>query len=750
LRGEATPPGHEPLAKDSLQAVFVHTARALAQERPTVLLIDDLHFAPEAGRALFAALAMALAGHRLLLVGTSRPGLPEDWVAQVERLEHSSRLSLARLGPKDLARLLMDAFGSVRLAQDLAYRIGTKSDGNPFFAFEIIRGLREGQFIAQQPDGTWIKTQMIEDIQIPDSVRDLIQARIADLDDEERHLLEVASCCGYDFDPRLIGEVLGMGRIPALQRLGRIEKSHRLIRSAGHQYAFDHHQVQESLYEGLAQPLREEYHAALAEGLEAREHAEDAAGPAAVQLCRHFFLGARPKRALPYFATALEHLEKGDSNRAALELMERALHVPGLLTGHERLDLLFRARALLDLLGLRARERGVLEEALTLADETGDPSLRARAQLELGGHHFRTSGYHEARARFTRALKLAREAGNRRLEAQATGNLGGVFFDLGLYEEARQHHERHRRLAQEIGDQRSEAQARGNLGIALKNLGRPAEAREHMECHLALARETGDRRGEAIASGNLGLVHMTEGRWEESLDYLGHCLAMSREIGFRHGEASAIGNLGNVFFYLGRVGEALERHTSHEILSREMGDRRGETIAAGNVGIVLMSLGARAEAGKSLERFLHLSRTLGDRRSEGIALDTLGRLRSWTGNTTAARGDLERSLAILREIGYLAGEAATLVTLGRLEIAQRDEAAAAACFEGALAVGRALEVPGTVLVAEAYRARLAGGEAGPALAALKKYEARVGHSDRMEARYCLWRATGNPAHLEAA
>jgi tetratricopeptide (TPR) repeat protein len=750
LRGEAPPAGHEPLAKDSLQAVFVHSTRALAERRPTVLLIDDLHFAPEAGRALFAALALALSGHRLLLVGTSRPGLPEDWIAQLERLEHASRLSLGRLGPKDLARLLMDAFGSVRLAQDLAYRIGTKSDGNPFFAFEIIRGLREGQFIQQQPDGTWIKTQMIEDIRIPDSVRDLIQARIADLDDEERHLLEVASCCGYDFDPRLIGEVLGMGRIPALQRLGRIEKSHRLIRSAGPRYVFDHHQVQESLYEGLAQPLREEYHAALAEALEAREHAEDSAGPAAVELCRHFFDGARPKRALPYLATALEHLEEGDSNRAALELMERALHAPGLVTGRERLDLLFRARALLDLLGLRARERGILEEALSLADETGDPALCGRAQQELGGHHFRTGGYHEARARFMKALRLAREAGDRRLEAQATGNLGGVFFDLGLFEDARVHHERHRRLAQEIGDRRSEAQARGNLGIALKNLGRVAEAREHMECHLALAREAGDRRGEAIAAGNLGLVHMTEGRWEESLDYLGHCLEMSREIGFRQGEASAIGNLGNVFFYLGRVGEALERHTSHEMLSRETGDRRGETIASGNVGIVLMSLGALSEAGEQLERFLRLSRTFGDRRSEAIALDVLGRLRSWTGNTAAARSDLDRSLAIHREIGYLAGEAATLVTLGRLEVAQGDDEAATACFEGALAVGRALEVPGTVLVAESYRARLPGGDPQPALEALAEYEARVGHGDRMEARHCLWQATENVTHLDAA
>ncbi|MHC4861421.1 MAG: serine/threonine-protein kinase, partial [Planctomycetota bacterium] len=52
LRGEPSPEGREPLTKDSIQTVFVHATRALARERPTVVLIEDLHFAPEEGRAL--------------------------------------------------------------------------------------------------------------------------------------------------------------------------------------------------------------------------------------------------------------------------------------------------------------------------------------------------------------------------------------------------------------------------------------------------------------------------------------------------------------------------------------------------------------------------------------------------------------------------------------------------------------------------------------------------------------------------
>ena len=129
--------------------------RSLGAERTTVILIDDLHFAPEEGRALFASIAMAVPAHRVLLVGTMRPGVPEPWIAGISRLEHASHLTLPRLGPKDLVSLLGDSFRSRRLAEEVAGKVGVKSDGNPFFVFEIIRGLREGQFITQRKDGSW-------------------------------------------------------------------------------------------------------------------------------------------------------------------------------------------------------------------------------------------------------------------------------------------------------------------------------------------------------------------------------------------------------------------------------------------------------------------------------------------------------------------------------------------------------------------------------------------------------------------
>ena len=364
LRGEPTPKGEQPLSKDSLQTVFLQATRALAAERPTVLLIDDLHFAPPEGRALFAALAHGITDRRILLIGTTRPGLAEEWVTGIERAPHASHFELARLGPKDLAELLVDAFDSERLAEELSFRIATKSDGNPFFVFEIIRGLREGEFIRRDDMGIWVTTQEIGHIEVPSTVVDLIHARITSLTEEEREILDVAACCGFTFDGSLVAEAIGGARIPTLRCLARIEKAHRLVRAAGRKFVFDHHQVQEALYAGLPEMLREEYHAGLGEALEKRP----LSGDLLVEVCDHFFKGRRPEQAKPHLAGALEHLHAGYLNEAALDLLGRALEAPGLFTGDERARMVLDRARRLSQLGRRDEERVALEEARALAD----------------------------------------------------------------------------------------------------------------------------------------------------------------------------------------------------------------------------------------------------------------------------------------------------------------------------------------------------------------------------------------------
>ena len=720
LRGDVAPTGVEPLTKDSLVTCFVQATRVLGAERPTVILIDDLHFAPEEARSLFAALAIALPGHRVLLVGTTRPGVEGDWRGNLSRYDHVHPMQLERLFPKDLADLLADSFGSQQLAHAIGMQIVVKSDGNPFFAFEIIRGLREGQFITQKDDGTWASTRVIDDIAIPSSVLDLVNARVADLTEEERDLLDIAACWGYEFDPVLIAAVVGLGPIPALKRFGQIERQHRLARSVGRNYVFDHHQVQEALYGKLNEQLREHYHAALATALETRTKAaekdiEELAGALCVDLCEHFLKGARGESALRYLPAALSHLRKGYLNAQVIDLTERALAVPGLLTGPERARSYLQLADALNALARRARQEECAREAERLAEAADDDDLRARAGLAIGNLLWHTSRHEEAETAARHGLELARACGDREIEARATALLGNVFLSQDRVAEAQRHHERCLALCREIEFRKGESVATGNLGAVLQAQGRHAEALEHLQRRLAIAREEGNRRGEAIATGNLGVVLHSEGRLEEAREHNERRLALCREIGDRLGEAIATGNLGVVLSSLGRLEEAQEHQERSLALSREIGNRSSAASAQHNLGQVLRELGEREGSDERLLSCLALCEQIGQRRGKARTHLALGSLR-------AARS---------RDEGR-GGEGGRESLLAALNVAQANG------FSGA------------EVLARCELALLAGEDPQDALAAYTEHDERLRSGDRREARLLLFRATGAREHLAEA
>jgi len=716
LRGEPAPEDSEPLTQAALGTCFVHVTRNLAAERPTVVLIDDLHFAPAEAKALFTTLALAVPEHRIMLIGTMRSREDEKWVADLTRLEQVSQCTLARLGPKNLVALLKDAFQSERLAVELGVQIAAKSDGNPFFAFEIIRGLREGQFIAQRPDGTWASTKVVKEIQIPSSVMDLVKARVADLSEEERDLLDVACCAGFEFDPALIGEVLGIGRIPTLKRFGQIERQHRLVRASGRMMVFDHHQIQDALYGSLLVQLREEYHGGLAEALEARLQpaGSDRPGDAlSVELCDHFLKAGRGESALRYLDGALTHMLQGYLNGPAVDLAERALAVPGLLEGAERGETLLRlggADGPIDRMGLRARQEEIAREVERLAEDAADETLRGRAAMALGHVFFRTTRHEEAEAAFESALQGARRAGDRKAEAHILRILGNVFYSQGRLEEARDHGERALAASCEIGDRHAEARIAGNLGLVLFAQGRYTEAMEHHERHLACCIEIANRQEEAVASGNLGRVLLSLGRPVEAREQFERHLALSRETGERQGEAIATSNLGSVFWSQGRLAEAREKYERCIALTRETGGGRGEAIAQLNLGGVLHDEGEAELAIEQLETCAPLCEELGLVLVTAHLHLSLGSIRSAVGASASARTSLETARELAAELG-LAG----VETIARCELAL-----------------------------------LPGGDAGDALLAFAGNEERLSADEHRMARLLLFRATGDPAQLAEA
>jgi tetratricopeptide (TPR) repeat protein len=785
------PRSDDRLSWDAVHALLVQLMRQLAAEAPVLWIVEDLHHAEPESRGLVLSLARGLESHRVLLVVTSEPGLPEDELAHLGRLPRFQRLPLTRLGAREVMEMLRGVFRSEDLADRLGGRVAYQSDGVPFFVLEMVRALREAGLIREQEDGSFVQTGPIDELEVPSSVKDLIEGRLRSLDRDDRGLLEVGAVEGFEFDPDLVGRVLGLTRLHTLRSLAEISRRSGVVRPQGRRFRFDHHQIREALYANLPLGLREELHALLAnEHTHAAEDGPEAPGERVLAIAHHHLHGSRPLESRPWLRGALRHLENVSRNQAAVDLAGRALATAGLLEGADRIDALLVTARGLHLLGSPERENDVLRVAAELAEECGEnlrrsTALRRRALLLLD-----RSKPDEALELLRESLRLAREATSVVDEAEALRAVGLVLERLGRLDEAKEHHERALAAAEETEDRRLATIAHLDLGVIHYTRGEMEDARTRFLRSLELAVEREDRQAEGKAEGNLGLVAQRMGRIEEARERYERNLVLARETGDRPSEAIATMNLAFVSWHEGAFETAGKAYEKGRTMFRELGDGAREAVATGNLGLVAIQRGLLAEAVGHFEAALALAREAGSRRIEGMNLQNLGELHVRLGDVSRARATLSEAIDILREIEarvplseaiHALGEAdrqegdaegarrrfdealslaeaipyprtriAALLSLGRLAIEREDPETAIRHLEAASREARDLGDRRGEVLAAAHRARLPGGDARAAGDLLERRADRLGSLERLEASHALWRAAGERTWLAEA
>ncbi|MHC4471260.1 MAG: protein kinase domain-containing protein [Planctomycetota bacterium] len=754
LRRESLPPGSQ-LEHDALHEATCELMRGLAAQKPLLWVIEDLQFADPGSRKVVLSLARALEEHRVLLLLTARPELPADEIAHLSRLPNFRRLALTRLGEKDVVDLVREELRSDELAEKLGPKISEKSDGVPYFVLEILRGLREEEFISALPDGTHVETREVERIEVPSAVRDLILARLDELGEEERPLLELAAVLGFEFDPDLLSRVRDMERVKVLQRLASLERRCGLVKASGRAYRFDHHLIHELVYSDLPQGLREEYHTLLADAFGERAREEPAAegepaGDAAVFLASHHLKGGRPWASLSFLEPALEFLGATHRNDAVLELCELALESAGLLGGADRIEVLRRKAERLDLLGRFDDERETLTDAVRLADELGDPRLRAKARRLLASEANVLRDMDRITALLEEARSLAREAEDPVEEASTLGTLGSFLDRQGRFEEARELHERALELADGAGAADVAVKASGNLAHVAFQLGHFEEAGSRAADCMRRFKELGNRRGESATLGLMAGAQYELGHYDEAREYYERQLAIAREIGYRRGMAMATGNLGALDRAQGRYESALELFARDRTLSRDMGDVRGEAVNAGHLALTLLAIGDRDRARELWESALDSFKELRDRLWEGYALLWLGIIAEHDGNLDDAEKLCSEALAIWRDIKARSSTPDALIASGRIHLARGEPERAREPLDEALGVGREFRLAGAICRAHAYLALLPGGDAAAAVESLREHQPKVDHFEHLETRFALFRATRDVEHLDEA
>ncbi len=747
LRGEAPPAGTVLPEGDALAAGFAALLRGLAARGPLVWVVDDLDAAePEVRRAVLS-LARAVEGRPAFLLLAADAGTLEDEVASLSRGAGLRVFALDRLSPREVFDLVRDQVGNEALAERLGGKIAWKSDGVPLFALEIVRALRESGALARSASGAWVETHEIREVEIPSSVQDLVRSRFRDLEEEERAILDVASCAGLEFDAELVAEALDLKVVLVLRRLAHLERRRRLVRSQGENYRFDHRGVRDALYAEIPPRLRREYHASLAAAIRARL-SPPLPGAGLAALTRHLVLGGRLEEALPHVDAALDHLEGTYANDAALDLIGLLLAAADSVPPAVRIDLLLRRASRLNLLGRRDEQRAALEEASALASGAGDHLRLSRARRQTGAFLLATAKYADAAGALAEALDLARSAGAHRDEALTLANLAVLSTFRARYAEAAERFGEALVRAREAADPRLVAVALRNLGTAVQTLGRYDEAEAAFTEAGAVARRLRDPRLEAAAAGALGGLRYLRGDKDEALRQLSLQSRLAREVGDRNLELEAATGLAAVAFALGRLGEALASSARSRDVAREIASRDAEARALVSIGAARLALGELAEGRAAIEEAEAIAAEIGSPWLAAYA-------GHWKGLATEAAGGsaaplFTEVLASQRGMANDAGVADALAALGRsLVLAGRHEEARAPLLE-AIEIAERSDLPDPALLAAVYLVGPPGGTLADAEEAFRRHGPRADRLTVLEARFRLHRAGSTEGHLAEA
>ncbi len=240
---------HGDASPESLSEAFREAVKAVAEESPSLLLVDDLPQADPASRHVLLALAEHLPA-RCTLVITARSGPDEPRLA----IPSHARLRRLKIQPLTLPEVELLLGSILELPQEdrhqLAARLHQQGGGNPFYTVELVSALADEGTLAPNERGTWRLTAKGDRLPLPTSIRDVIGRRVARLSPPARSGLEAAAILGLPFDSELLAAVAGES--PASVESGLEELMlHRLIREAEApgRFQFAHELVRRHVYQ---------------------------------------------------------------------------------------------------------------------------------------------------------------------------------------------------------------------------------------------------------------------------------------------------------------------------------------------------------------------------------------------------------------------------------------------------------------------------------------------------------------------
>ncbi|MBA3469953.1 MAG: tetratricopeptide repeat protein [Herpetosiphonaceae bacterium] len=586
--------------------VLVSVILAAARTQPTLLLIDTLQLIDASSHAILQQVTAELDQTPLVVLLTYRstPTLAEPWA----ELSYCTTLQVPPLSRGESTELLAVLLGGTPPVELLP--LIERTAGMPLYLEQTVRYLLETNAIQRTADGTLISTDPAAITSVPSQIEQLIMARLDQLDEETRTLVQVAAVIGQQFSEALLARVLGASELRQSRLYELVEA--RMLDYADETataYRFRQALIRDVVYDSLLYARRQNLHYTVAGAIE-EIYAADLAGQRVV-LAQHYQRAAQPLPAFTNYVAAAKQAQERYANQEALTLYEQALLLAAQLEALQQLesraaiDVYANSGDIMSFTGAYDRAREQYQHVFeTIRDLT--LAQLATLQRKIGSTYEQQGNWEQALTWFAAAeesvgaempdFEVMREY------AQILSAIGWVQFRQGNIETAEYQLGQGLDLIKPLGLDAEEASILNRLGGVAYTNGDMALARSYVTQSLAASERSGALMAQATALGNLGNLAASQGLTDDSIGYYQHAMSLHEQTGSRREMAIVANNLGWAFYDAERYTEALGELKRARELALELRDAYTHSIALSNLAIVMLAMDDLAAAEAYLEQ----------------------------------------------------------------------------------------------------------------------------------------------------
>jgi tetratricopeptide (TPR) repeat protein len=469
----------------------------IAREAPLLVILDDLQWTDPSSLLLLHYLARGVQKTPLLLLGAYRSTDVDDnhpltpVLTELNRERLPQEVMLNRMSLSDISEMIKGILEQEDVPEEFCRLVYDKTRGNPFFAEEVVKSLKEERAIYKE-EGIW-KFKEISTIEFPKSVKNVIKARISRLDAECQNALTMASFIGNDFSLEALCAVTSIDKNTLLKLLDKLFRTglikERVVRGEGI-CSFADVLVRDVVYEEVSPLSRKELHGVVGDALEKvyAKTLDEHSG----ELASHFLESGDKDKALGYFLKAGEKARKVYANAEAASYLQSALRL--------------------------------------LEDREGELQEKERVLEQLGDIENLVGKYEACLKHWDEAILVLAKLQEKEKTATLHRKMANVLWDkIGNKEKAKEHHEAALKILEALPESVELARVYKDEGHMLRRMGKIAEALRLEEKALGLAEKLNALEVIADSCSELSFEIGVTGNFKKAREYANRALTIALE-----------------------------------------------------------------------------------------------------------------------------------------------------------------------------------------------------------------------------